>query len=544
MLTQLRRALIGSPFSQLRSNLLPGAVRAALITTERLFPLAAKGDPFRLDRYFLVELPIARGHATGDRWTLAYAIKDALPDVEYVSVETFSSQYSPHSSRLKCVDPPGDLGWSIRAIRAEKAWSIPPRPGGALGGAGVRIGLLDTGYNVHRELDGILVGQGVDLLSPVKREPLDPYLAVDDIYQDHGTGVGSVLGSHGNILPTGTGRGGARSGTADAGPQSGIVGVAPEADILPIRCVDSVVTISKVSSVSVAKAIDTARHSGCDVISMSLGGLPAEYVHDALRSAVYASNLVAVAAAGNYYRRVVFPGAYDECLAVAGTTYEDKPWADSGSGPWVDIAAPAQCVWRAAFDGGREVVAPGVGTSFSAPHVSGTAALWLAFSDRTSLLTHYAASGHSLHFVFDEIAKITARKPTAWNSAKWGPGILDASAVLLTPLPHPSALGDPIKPIPTEIELMGRLLGLEDHDFLLALTVILKDWFIVPGMGLLEELAEIIFEDLWGEVEVLLSALEQGAKTSAIAAQNLLDEIAGLASSGSRKVSSILSELL
>src|SRR6185295_19750333 len=109
-------------------------------------------------------------------------------------------------------------------------------------------------------------------------------------------------------------------------------------------------------------AIDHAVASKCHVISISLGGLPSDSLHDAIRRAEDAGVIV-LAAAGNYVRLVVWPARYPEVVAVAACNFEGRAWSGSSRGDAVDITGPGEDVYRAYWEEQDGVRLPQVGPS-------------------------------------------------------------------------------------------------------------------------------------------------------------------------------------
>jgi serine protease len=288
--------------------------------------------------------------------------------------------------------------WALAAIRAREAWALSESQGRPAAGAGIVIAQPDTGVFPHPELDAVDRAGGFDTLDD-DGDPTDP---LDGFNPGHGTGTASVVVSPRSLM---------------------VIGSAPAARHMPIRAIESVI---RVTQVSVAKAVDWAVRNGAHVITMSLGGLPSFSLHDALQRAV-AGNVIVLAAAGNCVREVVWPARYGECVAVAGVNAGDGLWPGTCRGSAVDIAAPAQNVWRAARSGGVE---QGQGTSFAVALTAGVAALWLAHHGRDALIAEAQARGETLQGMFLRLARATARRPAGWNSGEMGAGIVDAAALL------------------------------------------------------------------------------------------------------------------
>jgi thermitase len=192
------------------------------------------------------------------------------------------------------------------------------------------------------------------------------------------------------------------------------------------------------------KAVHYAVAQGAHVISISLGGpVPSTALHNAVREAEE-SGVIVLCAAGNQVRFVVFPAAFDEVIAVAASTIDDQPWAGSCRGPAVDITAPGSSVWRARSelkDGAEQyTVERGSGTSYAVAPTAGVAALWLSYCGRGALIARYGRN--RLASVFKQLLQQTCRKVAGWDTQDFGPGIVNAKALLEAALPaNPPARG-------------------------------------------------------------------------------------------------------
>ena len=177
---------------------------------------------------------------------------------------------------------------------------------------------------------------------------------------------------------------------------SGIAGSAPSAKVMPLRACIQVFDpmVDGCPTEDVMEAVVHAVDNGADVINLSLGAPVNE--DPALESAMdyaEAAGVLVVAAAGNDGDNIdqagnkVLPAGFPHpnILSVAWSTHTDSLDHESNYGPVsVDVAAPGGTS-TGSFDEALLVVlaggnghAFGSGTSFSAPLVSGTAALLIA----------------------------------------------------------------------------------------------------------------------------------------------------------------------
>jgi thermitase len=266
----------------------------------------------------------------------------------------FYLQYALSNSGQAVGDVPGSpQGKASADIKAPMGWEE------TKGREDVIIGVIDTGLDFdHPDLQNKYVSKGKDFAN-----------GDDDATDDHGHGtyVASII-------------------AAETDNNIGIAGVAWNCKVLPAK----VFTADEYSLTSwVIEAILWLVDQGVDVINFSIGidsSDPAEA--QALENAIqyaYEQDIVIVASAGNDSGAVLFPAAFDDyVLAVAATDYNDARTIWSNFGPEIDVAAPGiriiGCVpvWFPALewdDNSKSPYSYATGTSASAAHVSGLAAL-------------------------------------------------------------------------------------------------------------------------------------------------------------------------
>jgi subtilisin family serine protease len=109
------------------------------------------------------------------------------------------------------------------------------------------------------------------------------------------------------------------------------------------------------------------------VINLSLGGASPSSILESAINYAYNQGVILVASTGNQGNGyVLYPAAYPPVIAVAATD-SSNAWASfSNYGPEVDVAAPGVMIYSTYPGGGYGYRS---GTSMSAPHVAGLAAL-------------------------------------------------------------------------------------------------------------------------------------------------------------------------
>jgi len=266
------------------------------------------------------------------------------------------------------------VNWGILRISAPDAWTI------THGISDVVVAVIDTGIDTSiPQLEASLwVNPG-----EIPRNGIDDdgngY--TDDIHGwdfrdgDNSSLIGTALHWHGTFV----------AGIIAAHPgEVPVVGVAPGVRVMDIRFLDSNNRFSSRDWNLFAEAIDYAVDNGADIINMSIfaNARPPATLENAIRRAVQ-SGVVIIGITGNTDNNagsmdqtvVLYPGKYNDVYAVSATTESDLLASFSRWGPEVSFCAPGAGI-TSFLPGGQ--TATRSGTSFAAPHVTGTLALILS----------------------------------------------------------------------------------------------------------------------------------------------------------------------
>ncbi len=356
-------------------------------------------------------------------WDRAYALQRELPSGYSVEPDLPSAFGAPdldQAAALSLEESTTAYDWALKVVRAREAWALEAKPGCSTRGAGVVVGHPDTGYVLHAELEASALDltRDTDVIDgdDDASDPLESGRFPEFLQPGHGSRTASVI----------------------VGRETGvIVGVAPQALLIPIRTVRSVI---QVLDGDVAKAVDYARRIGCQIISMSIGGLGFSGLEEAINRAVR-EGVIVLAAAGNFVplHLVCWPARYRNCLAVAAVNSEERPWKPGSHGEQVDVSAPGEAVWVPDLSNtNNPPVKTSSGTSFAVTHVAGAAACWLSYHGHEQLVAQFGRENVQAAFV--DALNASSRTVNTLPFEGFGAGILDVEALLREPLADPTSL--------------------------------------------------------------------------------------------------------
>ncbi len=234
--------------------------------------------------------------------------------------------------------PQQEFLWNMLLIGAELAWP-------QMLGTSVRVAVLDTGVDLdHPDLYENIKGH-INIIKPKKSGDDD---------SGHGTHVAGIVAAADNAI--------------------GVIGVGPGIDLYAVKVLDKK---GRGYLSDLIDALDWCIDNDIQIINMSLGSLEDNSsFHEAVKNA-YQAGIILIAAAGNYGQQggiISYPARYSETIAVSSVDQFGNLDPFSSFGNEIDITAPGVEVRSTYKDGYYALMS---GTSMSAPHVTGTAALIL-----------------------------------------------------------------------------------------------------------------------------------------------------------------------
>lgn len=268
-----------------------------------------------------------------------YGLKGILKSLNIKSIE-IDQEVSIEVKPVRPGKPPKDetppdqtIEWGIDAINADEVW-------GSYSGTGVKIAIIDTGIDLsHQDL---AVQGGANFVRSAKTYNDD---------NGHGTHVAGIVAALNNEI--------------------GVVGVAYNSNLYAVKVLNK----RGVGYLSdVIRGIEWSIEKNMNIINMSLSSNSPSLALENILDAANANGIITVAAAGNDASEINYPAAYENTICVGAIDIDSNIAYFSSYGLQMDVAAPGVSVFSTYKSNTYKSLS---GTSMSAPHIAGLAALYL-----------------------------------------------------------------------------------------------------------------------------------------------------------------------
>ena len=336
-------------------------------SVKQIFSNRSKSGAFGLNRIMQVN------YQSGEDPYIVAAKLKKLSDVEWAEPRLLRHIFS---TKVQPDDPNISLQYYLTMDHMFDAWNV------STGDTSVIIGIIDTGVDwSHPDLYGNIWHNWSDINSHWAADT--DGIKFDSIGWDFG-GFGSSDGAptpdsnpiedvplHGTLVA------GVASAVTNNG--RGIAGIGYKSKIMAVKVAQKNITDPFTGEQLIVygfEGIKYAADNGAKVINCSWGGGGfSQAEQDVINYAVSKGALVVVAAGNDNTSSYEYPAAYKNVLTAAATNNKDERSYFSNYGSYVDVCAPGNGIYGT-FQPNTYVSYDG--TSFSAPQVSGLAALVFA----------------------------------------------------------------------------------------------------------------------------------------------------------------------
>ena len=328
----------------------------------------------------------------------------------------------------------------------------------------IKIGHIDTGYSPNHPAIPKKIQEGISFVDgeigrPAYEKPTSNLVE----QEDHGTATVSILA--GKEVPE----------TLAYGTGSRILGAIPFATVYPMRISETVALTSLLgNSMPFVQAVEKAIEEGCEVITMSMGGLPIRAWAKIINKA-YEAGITIISAAGNSWvkgfarispKKIVYPARFDRVIGVTGVCFNQYPYiakanpdfsmSEATDGEYMQgnyfpesamktaIAAYTPNVpWAIFFDKEKKqpvILKNGAGTSSATPQVAAAAAMWIVKNKQKLIDKGYRGTWRQVEAVKYALFNSAQKNNIIGWEKYYGNGILKAKAALDLTVPNENQL--------------------------------------------------------------------------------------------------------
>ena len=255
-----------------------------------------------------------------------------------ISFTVFPASALSYDSQAATKDTYSSMQWDMEMIGMTEARRY------GLTGKGVRVAIIDSG-----------VSTGTGDIDSNRLLPGKSYTGTSTDTGDtdgHGTFIAGIIGATNNN-------------------NVGIAGIAPGVTIIPLKTMEGGRSYASKNAQAIIDAVD---EFDCDIINLSFGSKrQADDLHDAIKYAVSKGAIVVCSTGNEGTDEMEYPGAYEETIGVGSVNKSKNASSFSHRNTSIFVTAPGENTISLKPD--SRMFKLGSGTSYSAPYISGLAAL-------------------------------------------------------------------------------------------------------------------------------------------------------------------------
>ncbi len=328
----------------------------------------------------------------------------------------------------------------------------------------IKIGQIDTGYSPNHPAIPENILEGMSFVKGEEGMPAyDEFTDKKIEQQDHGTATACILA--GKKVPE----------ELAYGEGSNQIGAIPFATVYPMRISETVALSALLGNTTpFVKAIKKAIEEKCEVVTMSMGGLPTRAWAKVINKA-YEAGITVVTAGGNSWvkgwgqlapKKLLYPARFRRVIAAVGVCYNHYPYVAKANPAYGNsnseengeimqgnyyprsamktaIAAYTpnipwcRVIYKKESNEGKPIIERnGAGTSSATPQVAAAAAMWITKNKKELIEKGYYGTWKQVEAVRYALFK-SARKRNIfeWNKY-YGHGILQAKDALDIEVPE------------------------------------------------------------------------------------------------------------
>ena len=253
--------------------------------------------------------------------------------------------------------------WGVKSTNAPALWPY-------VTGKGVKVAVLDSGFNYSHPDFGDNIREGYNAIEPGK--------PIDDEF-GHGTSMCGVIAAKNNNF--------------------GVVGIAPDVELYPVKVLDK---YGEGEISDIVKGIDWCIENNIQIINMSFAiEKDVPLLKSAIEKAIDKGILIIASSGSTFNDKAGYPASYEGVISVTAVDRKLKP-GDFSASDKIDFSAPGIDIVSTSGDGSYENCG---GTSIAASYITGLAALVMQNPQRFGLPEGDSCTRENVYSILKSFSK-------------------------------------------------------------------------------------------------------------------------------------------